>query len=376
MVTGYRADFALDDLRRDYGALRPLYKSFTDRVRTLIADLLRQYGVRVQSVEARAKSVSGLLEKVQRADKMYRDPLREVTDLSGVRIIAYYNRDVETIGQILSREFRVDCEHSIDKAQSLGADQFGYQSIHYILQVPSSRVALTEWHAFRDLKVEVQIRTVLQHAWAAINHSLTYKVQADVPRLLRRRLNRISALLEAADAEFDDLHDALAVTPPGAAGPGADSGPLRTGTAIDALSLQGYLDTRGVEAHWETMVEQADFAPLPAIDGGAAARSNLLAFLGLAGIITIDELDRRLHAVMPSAPMLFRAIRAVWESTAPGRVPAANPCAAMRIALLFTWPPRDGLALLQQAPFGGDMHGIVAELLQTGKFVAPPALAA
>jgi len=373
MLVETRNGYGLEQLRHDYGTLRPLYKSYTDRMRTLIGELLQQHGLQVQTIESRAKSVSSFLGKVQRSDKTYRDPLREITDLSGVRIIAYYTRDVETIGQLLSREFRVDCEHTVDKTQVLGDDQFGYQSIHYILQIPPARAALTEWRAYRDLKVEVQLRTVLQHAWASINHSLTYKVDTEVPKPLRRRLHRISALLEAADAEFTELHEALSHRH---AELQAGIGAGRLAIAVDAMSLQAYLENRGVEAHWESMVEQAGFAPAPNPDRGLTARSNLLAFLGVAGIATIDELDRRLAAVTPTAPTLFRAIRAVWDSAAPGRVPAANPCAAIRIGLLFSYAPGDGLALLQAAPFGGEMHMIVGDLLARGKFAAPPAMAA
>jgi trimethylamine:corrinoid methyltransferase-like protein len=55
------------------------------------------------------------------------------------------------------------------------------------------------------MHAEVHVRTVLQHAWAAISHSLQYKKEDDVPAALRRRLNRLAALLELADQEFTTL---------------------------------------------------------------------------------------------------------------------------------------------------------------------------
>lgn len=78
-------------------------------------------------------------------------------------------------------------------------------SVHKIVQVSASRKDLPEWHGISDLFSEVQIRSVLQHSWAAIQHSLEYKSVADAPREFRRRLVRLAGLLELADEEFASL---------------------------------------------------------------------------------------------------------------------------------------------------------------------------
>jgi len=75
-----------------------------------------------------------------------------------------------------------------------------------------ARRDLSEWTAFRDKRAEVQIRTATQHAWAAVDHRLTYKSNHEIPRELQRRFARLSAILELADDQFSQLrqeHDAL-----------------------------------------------------------------------------------------------------------------------------------------------------------------------
>ena len=84
-------------------------------------------------------------------------------------------------------------------------DRFGYLSIHYVVRLKEERAKLTEWQAFAPLRAEIQIRTVLQHAWAAIDHRFRYKTTTEIPTHLRRKLFRLSALLELADEEFLNL---------------------------------------------------------------------------------------------------------------------------------------------------------------------------
>jgi hypothetical protein len=57
---------------------------------------------------------------------------------------------------------------------------------------------------------EIQIRTVLQHAWASISHALQYKSKADIPDQFVRQLTRIAGLLELSDEQFSNLREKTA----------------------------------------------------------------------------------------------------------------------------------------------------------------------
>ncbi len=183
------------------------YDQFRQRIAALIEELLLANQIRYQIVESRTKTIDSFAEKISRPNKSYSDPLNEITDISGVRVLVYYNDDVERVGEILTSEFQVIEKELSHQPHQLEADRFGYISAHYIVKLSKNRTCLNEWNAYADLHAEVQIRTVLQHAWAAISHALQYKRESDVPPQLQRQLFRMAGLLELADEEFIKIRD-------------------------------------------------------------------------------------------------------------------------------------------------------------------------
>ena len=116
--------------------------------------------------------------------------------------------DVDKVANLIENEFVIDRENSIDK-RKLKADQFGYRSLHYVVQCNENRTKLIEYKRFKEIKFEIQIRSILQHAWAEIEHDLGYKGVTSIPEAHKRSFNRVAALLESADLEFDRLKKEL-----------------------------------------------------------------------------------------------------------------------------------------------------------------------
>lgn len=185
-----------------YRQIEGQYKDFTQKMHALIVDILNEHNIKYSAVEHRTKSVDSFSEKVNRSGKTYNDPINEITDLSGLRIILYYMDDLYRVRSIIESEFDVDKANSRDNRDGLEFDQFGYLSIHEIVTLKSTRSSLPEWRRLTNYKAEIQIRTVLQHAWASISHTLQYKNENDVPKELRRQLHRLSGLFELADEQF------------------------------------------------------------------------------------------------------------------------------------------------------------------------------
>ena len=131
----------------------------------------------------------------------------EITDLASVRVITYYATDVDKVSEILESEFDVDKEHSIDKRTSLETDRFGYCSVHHVVSMSPSRLALRECYAYAGMKREIQIRTALQHAWAEIEHDIGYKSEITIPKEMRRSSSRIAGLLEIAFLFFHQVRN-------------------------------------------------------------------------------------------------------------------------------------------------------------------------
>ena len=168
--------------------------------------------IRVNSVEARAKDPDSFGDKAElpsdsdnRAPKcMF--PIRDITDLAGVRIIAFFPRTVSSIGDCIRKEFDV-IEHEDHSQKLLQDEQFGYQSEHYLVRLSSRRTVLPEYEPHRGLVAEIQVRTILQHAWAEIEHDIQYKASITTPATIRRRFMSLAGLLEIADREFQAIQD-------------------------------------------------------------------------------------------------------------------------------------------------------------------------
>ncbi|MBX8490738.1 hypothetical protein K5D42_12815 [Pseudomonas cichorii] len=190
-----------------YRKVRPDFESLGKRLHGLLLDVANDIGVEAHAIEFRTKSLESFSEKITRPGKTYEDPLSEVTDLCGLRVILYYQEDVDKFSAALKRILVVDDFKSVDKKSELRSDQFGYMSVHLICQIDAERAKLLEWKLYKGFNVEIQIRTVLQHAWASISHALQYKSKVGVPDQFFRQLTRIAGLLELSDEQFSDLRD-------------------------------------------------------------------------------------------------------------------------------------------------------------------------
>src|SRR5262245_58615407 len=156
--------------KRYRDTVRPLCDVFGRRLAAITEDLCSTSGIAIAHIDTRAKSVDSFLGKADR--KAYTEPLAEMKDLCGVRGVTYYQDDVARAVAILSEEFAVDGAHSLDKAEELDVDEFGYRSVHLVVALKEPRSTLAEWKPFVELTAEIQVRSVLQHAWAAISHKL------------------------------------------------------------------------------------------------------------------------------------------------------------------------------------------------------------
>jgi ppGpp synthetase/RelA/SpoT-type nucleotidyltranferase len=186
------------ELRAEFEKVRGTYDSFSEKVKELIKGFLEVQSVTVHSVSSRCKTLDSLELKAQKKiDKgsEYAD-LKAVTDLAGVRVITHFASDVDQIAKIVEHEFNVDFANSIDKRVAQEPDRFGYTSLHYVVELNSERLFLSEYSKFVNVKVEIQIRSILQHAWAEIEHDIGYKANEEVPNEVKRKFSRLSGLLE------------------------------------------------------------------------------------------------------------------------------------------------------------------------------------
>lgn len=183
------------------------YEAFCSTTADLIKRLLSSKKIEVHSISNRCKERASFEKKI--AKKNHYATLVDVTDLAGIRIITHYSDDVDHIAKLIEKEFEIDRVNSIDKRVALDPDRFGYLSLHYVAMLKNTRSKLQEYSGYEGLKVEIQIRSILQHTWAEIEHDIGYKNKFEVPGPIKRKFSRLSGLLELADQEFISIRNEI-----------------------------------------------------------------------------------------------------------------------------------------------------------------------
>lgn len=180
-----------------YGRAERLRGTMVDQLSELLKSEQIALGV---PMESRVKEWSSIEEKIKRKSLNIID-ITTLPDLVGIRTILLFRADLGQVDELIYKHF--DVFSSEDTSKRLGESQFGYQSQHFVLKLPETWLTIPSLADLGDLQVEVQVRTLAQHIWAAASHKLQYKHEASVPPPLRRSINRVSALLEIVDLEFE-----------------------------------------------------------------------------------------------------------------------------------------------------------------------------
>ncbi len=197
-----------------YARQRPCYEQYAGTLRRVLecaAGTLAPFGL----VQARAKATASFAEKIERKNWKYPNPLTDMTDLCGARVVATTKAEVKALCDFIKAHFDIDEVNSVDIRKRLKPTEFGYLSVHYVVQFrrgefPCSDVPVRIPERLypapgRPMKAEVQVRTLLEHAWATFTHDRSYKSGFRLPPDTERELNALAARLEEADNSFDRI---------------------------------------------------------------------------------------------------------------------------------------------------------------------------
>jgi ppGpp synthetase/RelA/SpoT-type nucleotidyltranferase len=190
-----------------YDVNRERYQRLTSLVQNTLENLLKAHNANFISVASRTKGLPSFLKKA--TSTKYKNPTEEIFDISASRIICPVNSDILKIVDLVNQSFKIIPEHTVDKGEDLGIDLLGYQSRHFVCEFTSERCALPEFADYSEIRFEIQVRTIIQHAWAEFNHDRNYKFSGLLPVPLRRRINILSGVLELVDREFNTLSDEI-----------------------------------------------------------------------------------------------------------------------------------------------------------------------
>jgi predicted RNase H-like nuclease/ppGpp synthetase/RelA/SpoT-type nucleotidyltranferase len=228
-------------------AVRAYSEGYADLARVgqeavdLVRGFLDEAGINYLSVTGRTKTVASFAEKAARTAAgrpLYDDPLTQLTDQVGVRVITYVSGDVDAVADVLAEQVTVADDRDLGQ-ETAQEGRFGYASRHLLLDLVTPE---------GQQLVQVQVRTVLQHAWAEFEHDIRYKgtVPDEHAREFDRRFTLAAGLLELADREFGEIRDRLrgvapAVTP---------DAPADDDPRLDPRELAAFLAGQYSDAEW------------------------------------------------------------------------------------------------------------------------------
>ncbi len=181
----------------EYRENLPRFEEVAREIRAALQKTFDDAGLLLAGIESRVKTEKSLAGKLELKGSKYAT-LADITDIIGLRVITFYIDDVDKVASAVERLFEVDWENSVDKRKVHEIDSFGYLSLHYICSRPGF-----------PYRFEIQMRTVLQHAWANMNHDTGYKSGVEVPRRYLRNLSRLAGMLELVDEQFSQIRSEL-----------------------------------------------------------------------------------------------------------------------------------------------------------------------
>jgi putative GTP pyrophosphokinase len=207
-------DFELHKINamEEYSKIRPLYEVYCNILKTILTKCIEQKKIKYHSIEARPKEIDKFGEKASQPSEesanepKYKKPLSEITDMAGARIITFFPVTIDELDKVIYDEFNVIEKN--DKIDLLEREEkFGYQSVHYLVKLNEERKKLSEYRSCNGLIAEIQVRTILQHAWAEIEHDIEYKTSITIPKTIKRRFLALAGMLEIADREFQSIQN-------------------------------------------------------------------------------------------------------------------------------------------------------------------------
>ena len=267
---------------RAYAEVQPGLREPTRRYVHLVTSLLDEAGINYLSVEGRTKSVASFAAKAMRrvdGRQLYADPAREITDQIGVRVITYVHSDVAAVAGVFDDALQILDDRDLGE-ETASEGRFGYASRHLLVEV--SDPPPPSYDDLLGLRASIQVRTVLQHAWAEFEHDIRYKgtVPEEHASDLDRRFTLAAGLLELADQEFAAIRDRLQTNAP-AGTPDADP----TDPRVSGQELAAFLAGQYTDAGWSHTDHYGWIAGL----------------LLELGITSLDELADLLTSVDPDA---------------------------------------------------------------------------
>jgi putative GTP pyrophosphokinase len=187
------------EIGSEFAQKEPGYKRLLDESLFILEQGLVSARVKYHSIPTRIKRLDSLLAKAERRSEKG-NPLDQITDIVGLRVVCLFLSDISRIGTVIRRHFEVITEDN--KIEGSEVSSFGYMSVHFIAKMKKTYSG-PRYDGLVEMPFEIQVRTIAMDAWATISHYLDYKSEIDVPTEMRRDFYALSGLFYVADTHFE-----------------------------------------------------------------------------------------------------------------------------------------------------------------------------
>ncbi|MBQ4232208.1 MAG: GTP pyrophosphokinase family protein [Lachnospiraceae bacterium] len=156
----------------------------------------------IDTVIGRVKSISSILDKVQKKGISLNEIEDKIDDIAGIRIICQFVEDIDKVVEIIRN--RQDMRIKSEKDYISHMKESGYRSYHIIVYY-----TVNTNQGPKEIKAELQIRTLAMNFWATIEHSLQYKYKGNIPEHLKKKLSNASEAIIVLDEEMNYVRDEI-----------------------------------------------------------------------------------------------------------------------------------------------------------------------
>ncbi|MGE6490622.1 GTP pyrophosphokinase [Exiguobacterium sp. NPDC077395] len=194
---------------REYNSKYSKYVDLINEVEHILDQKFRETELKIHTLTSRIKTLDSLVKKIERKnlDSSLDSPFEEIEDIAGIRVVCLFITDIQKIGDIIKKNFEIVSEdNKINENNQVSS--FGYMSLHYIAKLKNGYSGARYDH-IKELKFEIQVRTISMDAWANISHYLDYKSENDIPQKLKKDFHALSGLFYVADSHFEFFMDSI-----------------------------------------------------------------------------------------------------------------------------------------------------------------------
>lgn len=329
----------INELGLRYVESLKLYEEFAARIRNLVQDLVELEGVEFYAIEGWAETPAEILRILSTLEEK---DLAGV-DLVRVRVLLRFPEDVLKIEELVKSEFEIDTDRSVPSSQLEDPFRFGYPAVVYILALTDTRSRLREWAKYKNLSFRLELRTLLQEAWATIFPRVNQTVGSLSEKKLTRELVLLSSLLEKADEGFLNLRkvikDESLLVPPSANKPKPKHEiPEAEKLFTDEELYMLFRDDESLLGRWNAIAQEAGFPEFtPDADYLRESFTHLCSILRASDINTLSDV-RKFLADMENDNKGLQQLRTIHDTFRDNNKWRVDPFSALFLLVLnFKW---------------------------------------